>query len=81
MNMRFGSIEELSGSSRTDLNKDMWETMIEQREMLEEMKQFMTCLDDFRVFFVLRDQAFISMEVKAPGLSSYVQTFCEEEED
>jgi len=80
--MSFNNIDELEGAVKKDMNNDMWSTLNEGKEsMFEEVKPFVQCLDDFRLFFILKDQAYLSLEFKAPGLSSYLKYFVPDEEE
>lgn len=80
MGLQLNSVDNISGQCKSDLQKGMWDALVESREMFEDMKSFVTCLDDMRVFFVLRDSAYLSLEVRAPGLSDYVKYFAPDEE-
>jgi len=80
MNLKLNSIDEVTGDCRSQLQSELWEQLYNGRDMFEDIKSFVSCLDDLRVFFVLKDNAYMSLEVRAPGLSNYVKYFAPDEE-
>jgi len=80
MNLKLNSIDELTGPAKKDIQEQMWNVLMEFREVFEDVKSFVSCLDDLRVFFVLKDSAYMSLEVRAPGLANYVKYFAPDEE-
>jgi len=79
MALKFNSINQLSGMCKEQGIEESWKQLVEFREMAEEMRVFVGCLDDFRLFFILNDSAYLSLEIKATGLSDYVKYFAPEE--
>lgn len=80
MNLKLNSIDEITGQPKKDIQNEMWNQLMEFREVFEDIKSFVSCLDDLRVFFVLKDSAYMSLEVRAPGLANYVKYFAPDEE-
>lgn len=80
MNLKLNSIDEVTGECKKELQNEMWSQLMEFREVFEDVKSFVSCLDDLRVFFVLKDSAYMSLEVRAPGLANYVKYFAPDEE-
>jgi len=79
-NLALNRPDELTGPQAEEVKSQMWGGLIEAREMFEDIKSFVSCLDDFRVFFTLKDGAYLSLEVKAPGLPEYVKYFAPDED-
>lgn len=80
MSLALHGIDKTEGETRSRLNKGAWEAFSDFRESFEEIKPFVSILDNFRVFFILSDCAYMSLEVKAEGLSDYVKYFAPDEE-
>jgi len=80
MNLKLNSIDEIPVDDKNLPNSEMWSALMDFREAFEDIKSFVTCLDDLRVFFVLKDSAYMSLEVRAPGLANYVKYFAPDEE-
>lgn len=79
--VQFNSIEEAKGDIRKKIVEDMWNDFIPMvKEMMEPAKMFSGLLNKAKLYFILRDNAFVYLDLNLPGFTDYVNHMTEEEE-
>lgn len=72
-------LEALTEETATNMKSMAWEALTENLDMFAELSAFKSLTNEMKLVFLLKDDTYLQLEVKMPGMEKYIEYFAQEE--
>lgn len=72
-------VDAFTPGSQGNLNSFAWEGLTGNRDMFQELSAFRTLASEMKMVFLLKDDTYLQLEMKMPGVQKYIEYFAPEE--
>lgn len=72
-------VDAFTETSQSNLNTFAWEGFSGNRDMFQELTAFKTLAGEMKLVFLLKDDTYLQLEMKMPGMQQYIEHFAPEE--